>query len=230
MFKVVFFSVNDPPSMQLSGDVDETQFASSRERQANTSFTEDRQPVKLINNVTIYDIDSKNASRLVAVLHRALDKRHEKLTFNTTLASQLGLMRESDLWLDNNTLEVVIAGDAPFSAFREVLLTFNYADTKTENPITGERFTTFRLADKQGAMSDPLIIRIMVLERNDEPEVDLGGGSGVMDKIVFPEGDLVGVEILSHPHRIRIMLPDSTGISRITVELRYSGRLLYTWS
>ena len=221
-FKVIFFSVNDPPTMQLSGTVIITQFVSLRERQANTSFTEDGRSIQLINeSLVIYDIDSTNASRVTSVLHRALDKQHEKLTFNRTLASDLSLVLESELWLDNNTFKIVIVGNAPYSTYRKVLLSFKYANIKMENPITGDRFTTFTLEDDQGAVSDPLIIRITVLERNDPPGVDLGGGSGVIDSIIYREGDIVGVELLSHPHRFMVMLPDSAAISRITIELRY---------
>jgi hypothetical protein len=220
-FKMMFFSVNDPPTMQLSGTVNPTQFASLKDRQANTSYLEDSQSIQLINDsLVIYDIDSTNASKLIATLHRALDRQHETLTFNRTLANELNLVVESELWSDNTTFTVIIVGNASFSTYKMVLLSFKYANTKMENPVTGDRFTKFTLEDEQGAVSDPLIIRIMVLERNDPPGVDLGRGSGVMDSIIYQEGDPIGVELVHHPHRLLIMLPDSAAISHIQIQLR----------
>ena len=225
LMQVDFVPVNDPPSMQITGTVDVTQYSSSRNRQANNTYEEDNLPVALIENLTIYDVDSNNGSWLKVVLNRALDGQAEKLAFNETLANKSGLIIQSQTWPDNTTLELVFSGNAPFYMYRELIRTFNYANTKNENPITGQRFVTFILADDQGAVSGPIIIRITVLERNDEPDVDLGGGAGVIDTVTFNDGDNVGVELVSHPHRLRIMLPDSAAISKITVELRYITRI-----
>ncbi|XP_062508295.1 uncharacterized protein LOC134184578 [Corticium candelabrum] len=226
-FHVDFVPVNDPPSMQITGTVDVTQYSSSRNRQANNTYEEDNLPVALIENLTIYDVDSNNGSWLKVVLNRALDGQAEKLAFNETLANKSGLIIQSQTWPDNTTLELVFSGNAPFYMYRELIRTFNYANTKNENPITGQRFVTFILADDQGAVSGPIIIRITVLERNDEPDVDLGGGAGVIDTVTFNDGDNVGVELVSHPHRLRIMLPDSAAISKITVELRATNGFIF---
>ena len=79
---------------------------------------------------------------------------------------------------------------------------------------------TVTVWDKEGSASLPVFVNVSTVFVNDGPQLDLGVGIGIDDRIRFKENQNVGQNVVSRPHDV--IIDDSiegNSISKMTVEL-----------
>jgi len=152
-------NVNDPPVVALDGN--------SATGNYHTTFTEGDEPVRLSDDLILFDVDSEELLQCTASIASAPDGVNEVLSASAPLGCNI------DVEPGRNSL--ILQGPAGVDEFANVLSTLTY-ENQEQDPTPGTR-KILQCTDVDGAVSETTVALVDVIPLSDAPVVDLSGTS-----------------------------------------------------